>query len=1728
MPPASGTFVVILPCVPQIASSSGLSDRFDPNDLAGTAMVMRWVNRTSAQGSMDDPNSPATPRPAGSNVDSSLQGGDSAEFILLQTIKRLQQERDSALQEKDSALAALQKERRENETLRSQNQELAKSGASTTEISEKRRIKIRAQAAKLSRLFKKKTEEPNRGRFTRVRPDQMACSAVERDAGASESIVMSTTTLAAGPGPKRGKGQPRRWGFHKKAMDAVKVIMPGAFMKRGDRLSGIVSNPKRLAAKVLVWCNYGHLSLRAVANAMADEAENVGEVYVAAVKSNGARVRTLPGDADKPLDVVGRYSEKTIADAIHAFQMAIDRQIAPKLLSADVMHASVDISTFGTYHMQALVMYAAWVVQNGIDAAGNFILAITTVLSVLPSIPVGDKIVREMVDDEGKVMATSTCRAAAMSITLAGLVGFVGHGCRSWGVDGGVEGTGAQREKERRSEPGQPTSHTSNKNGIGSYRQMCDVTREGFSQAMEQNHEILTQVMNLHAVSEEDRELVKARTAPKTLTPVQEYQSCPRELVYRERDPAYDKGHPVWTERRFKEPLMSRPSMRRDPLSCMAMVKGGAALVFDCTKHLAHTATQNSFKLILPFIRDLASVILALSNVWIHPRIVTWVSRIFSLLGSGPVSDLQGSLASSLQAIDARQYLAAQTHFGSAEGITKLVEACATRWGAICVGAVELSQRIFFVAVAVVLAFAEGTDEGRLSAAKSMWEKDGFRHKGMIRFSPKNGKLCWRLSDPAFMLGTFITAFLHKCCHGLILDATSHNKEMCAQSIGGVGSVIRRALYFLSRLMWVVLPVHDDLHKATWQDVKVAFQTAKRTGKAEDKKRLMSLIVFLMAPGAFKFKKGRNNGGGSWDMMYPLQHRGMVRGNPKTGLVMLNSSLSKSPAPGVPSPLQQCYGPFYRKAFNAWIPELTGAINKLSEMHFEDNRNFVPKGLIRTLCPGPQEFPCERRRLMINVLYILCRQTIDSVIDKFLSVLIDPHLFLACAAMTETISVVDEAGNKSQYHVATPDALANAALLQIQREELYQAYAPQLDSGETLGQFMHGPLGELERGSIYPEQLKAFRRGDNTTLKPRVTEEGFDNPARKAFQPKQGFPYESVRNNSRPRPLTAFKQLAILAYKAMAQPRTQNRAEGAFSIASAAFRAGKRNTGGRMWSAIIRKMNVKNLGMQNRIMKPDFIINYTTCLHFGRIHRKALYGLFRPDLNESEKKLEARMKNDLPKYVKEGLAFDVTHISDGAESNRVLKAPNRNGGVDQNKRHRGYEDDHRYTEIRPEAVTKRLRMSSKAGRAAKKVSNVESSIQFSQQSEAQDPVIADCADGYHDSGPSYDIDMYHDETALSCCSMESEPAESAATEAPTEPVHAADGMGPGSDIVLGRVGTEVGGSEIGRDIGRDPAAHDSDEAFIQSCLANGVDPFEADDEIDPKVLEELERSMNKLNQPLTDDDAGSDSDEEAAPPNLCEDRFPSVLKRKIGNLKREYAEALATSRSWKPNEIGEVKVLHRSKSLEPGTPIRSVVLKRSDSLRFRLMKKRCVFYLLRTPGGAELITIERIFYPPNSTVVKLKYTRVLSSSDAIGCADRADDLTELHHTSSGQEICTRRYGTKSIQRQLNARKCANMTELYHWGDVTYEARAADLLGPVYWIPLSEEEDFKAKTSSLRTQVFNDMKDVLFNTIKDLDRVDFVVIGDPFSESRLSDGNLFLGLCYLFCILMMFLLNLITG
>jgi hypothetical protein len=65
--------------------------------------------------------------------------------------------------------------------------------------------------------------------------------------------------------------------------------------------------------------------------------------------------------------------------------------------------------------------------------------------------------------------------------------------------------------------------------------------------------------------------------------------------------------------------------------------------------------------------------------------------------------------------------------------------------------------------------------------------------------------------------------------------------------------------------------------------------------------------------------------------------------------------------------------------------------------------------------------------------------------------------------------------------------------------------------------------------------------------------------------------------------------------------------------------------------------------------------------------------------------------------------------------------------------------------------------------------------------------------------------------------------------------------------------------------------------------------------------------------------------------------------------------------------------------------------------------------------------------------------------------------------------------------------------------VPWEAKAVDLVGVVYWLPLSSENGFNQE-QSLKKCILKAAQEDFSNAIKNLGELDRVVVGEPFSES----------------------------
>ena len=192
------SFSVVIPLFGSqtpLPSPPAVSGRFDQADIADTARTLQWVSTSRDPGSMDDPNtqSPAMPHAAGSFAGSSLHGaGDCTEYNMLLEIKRLQQELKEERAQKEQQREQLQQEM---ELLQQRNMELLKAAEDkdraiavqaaqltrTQGISDRQRLHIRAQAAKMKRhvAARAKREQEVPRCSSKVLPEQMAGAALE-------------------------------------------------------------------------------------------------------------------------------------------------------------------------------------------------------------------------------------------------------------------------------------------------------------------------------------------------------------------------------------------------------------------------------------------------------------------------------------------------------------------------------------------------------------------------------------------------------------------------------------------------------------------------------------------------------------------------------------------------------------------------------------------------------------------------------------------------------------------------------------------------------------------------------------------------------------------------------------------------------------------------------------------------------------------------------------------------------------------------------------------------------------------------------------------------------------------------------------------------------------------------------------------------------------------------------------------------------------------------------------------------------------------------------------------------------------------------------------------------------------------------------------------------------------------------------------------------------------
>ena len=698
------------------------------------------------------------------------------------------------------------------------------------------------------------------------------------------------------------------------------------------------------------------------------------------------------------------------------------------------------------------------------------------------------------------------------------------------------------------------------------------------------------------------------------------------------------------------------------------------------------------------------------------------------------------------------------------------------------------------------------------------------------------------------------------------------------------------------------------------------------------------------------------------------------------------------------------------------------------------------------------------------------------------------------------------------------------------KRELEAGYAPQLVDGETLGDFMHGPLRDFFLNPNAQRELAEFRKARPVLLDSRWKEDGSYSRA----PDKKGPPF-------RPTPFSAFQTLAKISLQCAAQPKTNNKVEGGFSLASMAFRCYRRNQGPELNSDTIRKKNAEHLGVIPVVQSKEFIAEFVKELRHRRRHHLLYKKAFSPNAEETEAKYNRRQDEDMPQYVRDGQPWQTNNIEDAPESANVLIRPDRNGGRLQNSRHR--EAAHDADEIQPDAVRDSTRTAPGRRRLTPPAATSDRWTLQSLNRETCETLKDMCRSQGLAVQSSRGGRLTKPDYVAALLTAEDSHLKSQAQGDSSEPLVATGDTSENGDDVVGAEPSEAaqergglmeveedsgpiepeGGDELidqgahapsAQDVSVDPevpataGAADSIEQMFRDFAANGIDPFECDvDSLVPdSAYATFNREMNADAEGAQDENSDSDSEgtgqsiPSPATWNLLED----LKKRGVSPWKLEYAEALAQSSSWKPCKVIGAPKLKREaiKSCQLGTPITSVILEREDDHeQFTVKLEGRVFYLLRTLFGVQMVYLTNIYHPKtgegNERPVWIEYYRVLRASDALQVCDRSTSNIQLLEGSDGKPISSKSIGSQELQIEMAEREKQGKPELYHWGDVLCTSNATSLIGAVYWLTKGDEIAWQ-NSLQCRNEVLKAVKDKI--PINELRFMNRVVVGSGFSDS----------------------------
>lgn len=1474
---------------------------------------------------------------------------------------------------------------------------------------------------------------------------------VDGSFASTESVAREEVALGENPDEPKPKGgvAGRSTRYYNGASNKAYLTLTGSKTARldenGHPIGGVQVHPKVLLGKVMMFVRGGLISLRDIVSSTARNLSFIiEEVRVHASNYEGGVRRKW--NTKKPLEVLGDISKDALLDGIDAFNLAIDKEVSTIMEEADCLFIALDSSTFSMYPMQSMYWQAGNIEQVGLDAAGNPLYESKSRSGFLNALPVENKGTVECEDQNGNELSFFAPEKFALQLESSGVGGvLLKHPCAIMGFDGGNEGCGSGSKED-----------TQSHSGVGGYMNEVFITRKAFDDARRGREGIIDKLRDFFGVSELDRALMEPRPAPYRLRTNRKVMKCGG---------------------------FNGVSMHQNPLKYFVLIKGGVPRTRYCNKHRANLAFLSVMKIMMSYLKDLLSAVLFFRNVWVLAKLRPAIEAVFVLPESQRLQYHR----------DAAARIPPEVHAKARNrllmlGFKLLKEAAKTRWATVQEGAVELHNRRTELVTGIPIGLGRGTEEARLDVLQAVFSQDGFRDVNKVAFSAKEGKNFWRMNDPAFRLGNMIVKFLQVLVWGPIMAASSKNKECSLRSMGGVGGVLRRILFLLQNTLFVRVPLLSLLPNPG-KDAKIRKQNARR-----------HLRNWYMENVAISKRVGKV------EAKWLLSHRGTAINGHEEGWLMLNPHLGRERVVSeLPSRsetgMKQLYGRFHTKGMDYIIDELSETMKELSKLKPGDGRNFLPKGL-RELVDSPQDTVIDKQKAMLASVHLVVTKTVEAIYKYHERDLFDPHSYLAGIIGVESRRAINtRTGDECEFMVSTHEARANAGILKKLISELGHNMADQLRDGESLANYLTGPFGAFFGEQRLMQELDAFLKAENVQLPPDVSENsGLTG----------GMLLEKDRIYGTPQPFSVFPSLAKQAMIANVEPTNNNRVEGGFSFASQKWRAMMKAAKALMFSRIIRRRTEETAQLRDHVKTKEFLDTFQEARKFCWKNEKELKALWYLDLARGSTRALQRQYDELPAYVKNGGAFkkpsniappDATK----GKGRKPIEPASRQGGAKANKRYRNssgseYEDSDDETESLVE------------------------------DSDDEDQALEEPGPAYDE--PCDDSDQSHGQEGSGLPSLTSARLQrmqpSSVDEEPRARVHddqsGASGMGeaPGpsqgqgqseaaavasvsdeDDITSGfdldAMEVEINGASNvtsesapqgsgASPVAVSPVVEPAPAANAPQNVDNAEEEAEYAD-VDLDELEQLAGCRKLLNgDPDSEVSESEDESHSNAVSKADLDRY-AVIKAQNKPLSLNHIRALLIAEKWVDSKV-EKSGSRSGKTKEGYRRLSSLnVTRGADGIVIPVRSNDGhMIHVFAEATGDELGYITDIF--DCNGAAKIRYLPVHDTERAHALCDQDEDLIGTLDAEKGSSVRTRRIGKKSLRALLESRG----NSLHHWGDVSWETRAENIVGLVGWLPLSNADDSNAKVAALSA-----MKSKGLVGIKTPDDLDWVIVGEQFSD-----------------------------